>query len=562
MAQKHSPLGELWDLLRATRLQHLAPVLLKHGVRSPADLADRSGPLLTGGVSQWQLEILLRETAGSHGEGAQPCRRRWDLPVSQPQQRASLQMALQAAQANHRQQSSAALDGSILAPSTAAAIDSRVRTYQEIRKAWNVQDFPISYDSLRYFAASLKAGSYRSASLYFHAIFGYQQRRLAMAVDPQLKQAAKDFDRAITRGMGVAQLKDSFDVSSLAMLSIASSDEPFNFENAFHSRDICVLAAWFMLREIELAGACRPHLYITGSVVNIMIPFSKTDQVGSLTVRSLKCACRVKSQPLCPMHAAARHLQRLALHPHNHCQAEFPLLPSSSGAVLTKTQTIDMFRHTIAATGTPVVRLDQHGQQSQRFAGHVMRVSGAQMLARAGVSVAQIQLLGRWSSHAVERYTQMAPLQTLPSLAPQVLNSPAASTSIEQQSVSGGVDHAEAATLGAAFQQELADVKNQLSILKGSLVDQQAIFLHRRRSVIVHQGDTDENANPSNTWRTRCGWNYGVSTFYRLSAIPSHFRRCKKCFRQATDQEASGSASSESCHSDSDMSSSSCSSSA
>lgn len=544
MAQERRSLAPLWDLLRETGLQQLAPVLLRHGVRSPDDVVSQSGHFLTKGVSQWQLELLIRGTV-SNAVGDQPARRRWDLPVSRPKKRASMQLALQAAGPSHRQQALAALDESILAPTTAAAADSRVRTYQEICKAWAVTDFPISYDSLRCFAASLKAGGYRSSSLYFHTIFGHQQRRLAV-VDPYLKQVARDFDRSITRGMGPSQLKDSFDVHSLTQLSIPASHEPFDVTNVSHSRDVCLLASWFMLREIEVAGACHSHLYITGSVVNMLIPLDKTDQVGSLTIRSLKCACRVRSQPLCPVHAALRHLQRLALHPRNHRQAQFPLVPTSSGEVLTKSQTIEMFRNTIASANISTVRHDEAGQPVQRFHGHVMRVSGAQMLSRAGATVPQIQLLGRWSSHSVERYIQLAPLQTLPSLAPRLLNAepavdPATALRCADQQVSASCLAVGAEILGSdepsKIRQELEAVKGELSILKGSLVEQDTVYLHRRGSVIVHQGDADERANRPATWKTRCGWPYAFSSFFRLSSISGNFRKCRRCFRSEAGQD-------------------------
>ena len=42
--------------------------------------------------------------------------------------------------------------------------------------------------------------------------------------------------------------------------------------------------------------------------------------------------------------------------------------------------------------------------------GHAMRVTGAQGLARAGLSTAAIMLIGRWGSDAVLAYLRRAPL--------------------------------------------------------------------------------------------------------------------------------------------------------
>ena len=68
-----------------------------------------------------------------------------------------------------------------------------------------------------------------------------------------------------------------------------------------------------------------------------------------------------------------------------------------------------------AMAGEPITEWSPTGLVTQRFAEHAMRVSGAQMLARAGVSLHLIKLLGRWGSDAVERYVQDAALcrQTL-----------------------------------------------------------------------------------------------------------------------------------------------------
>ena len=49
-------------------------------------------------------------------------------------------------------------------------------------------------------------------------------------------------------------------------------------------------------------------------------------------------------------------------------------------------------------------------------------MSGAQFLASAGTPTPLIQLLGRWSSMAVERYIQMAPLSIIPEMPAQVLS--------------------------------------------------------------------------------------------------------------------------------------------
>ena len=61
---------------------------------------------------------------------------------------------------------------------------------------------------------------------------------------------------------------------------------------------------------------------------------------------------------------------------------------------------------------------DANGIERQVFGGHACRVAGATFLAAAGIPMAVIQLLGRWSSRAIERYTQSAPSHALAGTAP------------------------------------------------------------------------------------------------------------------------------------------------
>jgi hypothetical protein len=60
--------------------------------------------------------------------------------------------------------------------------------------------------------------------------------------------------------------------------------------------------------------------------------------------------------PLCPVHSARRHLNRIRAHPTFREQSDFPLVPSSDGRVPTKRYMIQFFRRTISATGIPTTR--------------------------------------------------------------------------------------------------------------------------------------------------------------------------------------------------------------
>ena len=121
--------------------------------------------------------------------------------------------------------------------------------------------------------------------------------------------------------------------------------------------------------------------------------------------------------PLCPFHFLTRYLAFLndffseLGRNQAHC---LPLFPTASGEVLSKAQVVHALRDSIAATGTPFVAVDTSGVQRQRFGEHVARVAGAQALARAGVDVSLIELIGRRGSSAIRRYVQQAALAVQP----------------------------------------------------------------------------------------------------------------------------------------------------
>jgi hypothetical protein len=121
-------------------------------------------------------------------------------------------------------------------------------------------------------------------------------------------------------------------------------------------------------------------------------------QSGGLTVRHLTCPCRVAVRPTCPFCAAKRHLARLTSLPA--WGSSRPLFPADLRAP-NKGKVIEAFRATLAAGGVLTTFEDGDGRKRQRFGGHCLRVSGAQFLSRAGVDLATIQALGRWSSTAV-----------------------------------------------------------------------------------------------------------------------------------------------------------------
>ena len=91
---------------------------------------------------------------------------------------------------------------------------------------------------------------------------------------------------------------------------------------------------------------------------------------------------------------------------------EAPLFPGEDGAALAKEKTIAVIRRTLANNKVSLKRPGPKGVGVvERFHGHCLRVSGAQLMCRLRVPVSTIMLLGRWGSRSIERYVQDAELE-------------------------------------------------------------------------------------------------------------------------------------------------------
>ena len=362
-----SNLGEVWEALRGAGLEHLAPSLVRHGVVSLNQLALRYDELHASGLTHWQLESIL---AAAHPPAAGPGDEsqdgaRIDLPVRHMGKRASIQAALEAARPNQRQRSLQALDQDVLARTTNPAVEARVRTYLAICRAWEIQAFPLDNHNIRCFGASLKAGGYRSAAVYYQAVCGHQQRALQTPVPTMVKLGIRDCIRSIQRGLGESKLKDAFNGLLLGNLPPSMDEQPFSFGNTDHCRDMAVIGLWFMLRESELASARACDLRLEAKEVFLSIPLHKTDHRGRFTERSLTCSCNTRVHGLCVWHSAERHLVRLEAFRTGAPRSQLPLFPGEEGRTASKQEFIEAIRSVIAQTGTSLTRPGPDGQESQ-----------------------------------------------------------------------------------------------------------------------------------------------------------------------------------------------------
>ncbi|CAE6912109.1 unnamed protein product [Symbiodinium sp. CCMP2592] len=386
-----------------------------------ADVQSAWQRLLDVGVQRWQLELLV--SGSRQGELLMP-QWRADQPPVRKRRRASLADALTAGEPSERAKALEELDREVLAKTTIGPYESRILTWRQICAKWELPAFPLDERNVRAVGASLKRGRYRSSEQYFSAAASHQVRRMHTVVPGHIKAMIRDCVRSVRRGLGPSSLKDSFDLWSLASAVVEGSEfRAFSWSDLPAAIDALIVASYFCMREIEMASASSSHLYFQNNQLQILLPAHKTSSQGELTSRALFCGCAVRSQPLCPYHAGARHLQRLEiLQAMLDCKA-LPLFPQDDGTALSKADMIMTIRETLKRAGVQTTRPDEAGIQVERFGGHVLRVAGTQHLFLLGLRFDMIQLHGRWSSLAVQKYLQEAPLLLVPGAVSRALSS-------------------------------------------------------------------------------------------------------------------------------------------
>ncbi len=195
---------QLWHALRVADLGQLAPTLVSHGVVTLAQLVAATSEAHDVGIAKWQVEAIL---SASQDEVKEPSYGRQDLPVAYSGRRANFGMAVAAGQPNNRKRSLELLDADILARTTNPSHEARLRTYLALCSVWSVTPWPLSFENIRAFGASLKSGGYRSAGIYFQSLCSHQQRVLHTPVPPMIRHCIKDCVRSHQTRLGHYQVE-------------------------------------------------------------------------------------------------------------------------------------------------------------------------------------------------------------------------------------------------------------------------------------------------------------------------------------------------------------------
>jgi hypothetical protein len=143
--------------------------------------------------------------------------------------------------------------------------------------------------------------------------------------------------------------------------------------------------------------------------VRLQIRKDKINQQGRDVHRFLDCVCAEpfsgRAVPFCPVHCAARLLNRHRGPTHSKCDPGLGLDPPTASRYLA------CLRALISAAG--IRRTDLFaGEMIERFGTHSLRRGGAQALAMGGWSLDAIKFFGRWLSNAIELYLLDIPFRT------------------------------------------------------------------------------------------------------------------------------------------------------
>ena len=302
------------------------------------------------------------------------------------------------------------LEAGFYAASSAASVRSRRRCYAGILSQWGLRPFPADLARVKYIGAGLKSGKYRSYASVL-AQFKVDSERNGDTWSAAMLRMQADAARSCRRGLGpsIQALPLPFE----RLHELPPDPRPWVSGGPVGPRNAIVCGSWWMARELELSTLRAGLLTIVvepSPVASLELPASKSDVAALGVRRAHACICG-GSRPRadCPVHSAWDQRLLLAkmfpsMHQEGAASMALPLFPTARGTAPTKramTETIVMAARLL---GVPLSSADG----MNRITGHTLRPTGAQGLAKMGLDMWSIELLGRWGSKAVQRYVRDA----------------------------------------------------------------------------------------------------------------------------------------------------------
>ena len=251
--------------------------------------------------------------------------------------------------------------------------DSRAQreaTWSELARAGGFDDpWDLSPALVSTVGAGLRRRGYRSASAYFTVAVQKFIEKQGVLTD-ELPLHLRRVRRACNRGRGPDKHAGALPLGRLA--ETGAGDEPWSPGGPCAPQRALLVGAWWLLREIEMAGAKLGHVsYLASGAIALLLPISKADPEARGATRAHICTCKLDIPaaccPRCGLSAqvefARAEGERVGLPPP---ASEWPLFPGRGGSVPTKAGVVATIREAAQRLG---LQLQEHNG-AERFSGH------------------------------------------------------------------------------------------------------------------------------------------------------------------------------------------------
>lgn len=255
---------------------------------------------------------------------------------------------------------------------------------REVPEAHTLAQFVIGRAQHGYALSTIEQGVY--AVQRWGADLGIEQ----LAADAEVKRALKVAAKlAVPSGRQKLPL-DRRDLREVVYELASRGQQDYI---AVRDRALMLLGWSGMFRSSELVGIEWQHIKFSSSGVMIYVPHSKTDQAGK-GAWVFVSSCR-EDRLMCPV-VALEWLQEFYIQ-QGERQPVGPIFRGRArvGKGLAKTTVAVRLRKWLQLVGV---------QGWQLYAAHSLRRGGATWAVRQGVSLRQVQVMGRWKSDVVREY--------------------------------------------------------------------------------------------------------------------------------------------------------------
>ena len=179
---------------------------------------------------------------------------------------------------------------------------------------------------------------------------------------------------------------------------------------------------------------------------------------------------------------------------------------------------------------------------TERVSGHSLRVTGAQGMAKLGLDLWAVQLLGRWGSNTVLQYVRLAHLEAAEGWARRAASNMPLEDVVKELVSLQPVERPAAVVKKsmvrtAAAQTELEEALRH-EVLVEELREEEKLSVVMGDSGVAHSVLLGPPETDLHSSRTVCGWRFGRSgaALRRRSDLPSSYKAlCQKCFPETRE---------------------------